>query len=76
MWEVGNLELRLALASAGKGVLYLSDRLVRDLDGMQPIPNLEISALERTVGLYYDKHKALSEAAKRFVALCESAFAR
>jgi len=29
--------------------------------------------LDRDVGLYYNKHKALSEGAKRFVALCDAA---
>ncbi len=73
VWEVGNLGLRLALAQAGKGALYLSDRLVADTDGLLPIPGLEISEIHRDVGLYYDKHKALSEGAKRFIAICTDA---
>jgi len=73
VWEVGNLELRLAMAEAGKGLLYLSDRVLRDLPGMRKVEGLEFSAFDRQVGLYYNKHKALSEGAKRFVALCDAA---
>ena len=40
IWEIGNLELRLALAEAGKGVTYLSDRLLQDLPDMVAIPEL------------------------------------
>lgn len=75
VWEVSNLGLRLALAEAGKGVTYLSDYLLKDLDGLHAIGGLEISSIERQVGLYYKKHKALTEGAKRFVAICERRFA-
>jgi LysR family transcriptional regulator, hydrogen peroxide-inducible genes activator len=74
IWEVTNLELRLHLAAAGMGVLYVSDRLVADLDGFLPIDGLEFSMIERQVGLYYKKHQPLSEGAKRFVALCQQRF--
>lgn len=74
VWEVTNLGLRLALAEAGKGVTYLSDYLLRDLDGLHAIDGLAISSIQRQVGLYYKKHKALTEGAKRFVAICERRF--
>jgi DNA-binding transcriptional LysR family regulator len=75
VWEVSNLELRLALAEAGKGVTYLSNLLLDRLDGFQPIDGLEISSFEREVGLYYKRHRALSEGARRFIAICDAYFA-
>jgi LysR family transcriptional regulator, hydrogen peroxide-inducible genes activator len=75
VWEVSNLELRLALAEAGKGVTYLSNHLLEQLDGFHPIEGLEISRFERDVGLYYKRHRALSEGARRFIAICERYFA-
>lgn len=74
VWEVSNLELRLALAEAGKGVTYLSNRLLDRLAGFHPIEGLEISRFERDVGLYYKRHRALSEGARRFIAICERHF--
>jgi DNA-binding transcriptional LysR family regulator len=75
VWEVSNLELRLALAEAGKGVTYLSNLLLDQLRGFHLIGGLEISRFEREVGLYYKRHRALSEGARRFIAICESHFA-
>jgi DNA-binding transcriptional LysR family regulator len=75
VWEVSNLELRLALAEAGRGVTYLSSRLLERLAGFRAIPGLEISCFEREVGLYYKRHRALSEGARRFIAICERYFA-
>ena len=71
VWEISDLELRLSLAEAGQGVLYLSDRLHQALSGFHLIEGLEISRLPRQVGLYHNKHKALSEGAKRFIAICQ-----
>ncbi|MEQ8857128.1 MAG: LysR family transcriptional regulator [Pseudomonadales bacterium] len=75
VWEVSNLELRLALAEAGKGVTYLSNLLLDQLGGFHPIGGLDISRFEREVGLYYQRHRALSEGARRFIAICEAHFA-
>jgi DNA-binding transcriptional LysR family regulator len=74
VWEVSNLEVRLMLAEAGMGITYLSDRLIDDLDGYHPIENLDISTIDRVVGLFYKKHIALSEGAKRFIAICQRHF--
>jgi LysR family transcriptional regulator, hydrogen peroxide-inducible genes activator len=74
VWEVSHLELRLALLRAGKGVTFLSDRLLADQDGFVAIPDLEFGTIRRTVGVYYKKHKPLSEAAKRFLAIVEGEF--
>ncbi len=75
VWEVSHLELRLALCEAGKGVSYLSERLLDELPGYHHLAGLPISTFERDVGLYYKKHKALSEGAKRFIGICQRAFA-
>ncbi len=74
VWEVSHLELRLALCAAGRGITYLPDGLLADLQGYHEIPGLEVSSFQREVGLYYKKHKALSEGAKRFIGICQRAF--
>lgn len=75
VWEVSHLELRLALIEAGMGVSFVPDTLLAELDHLVPIPNLNFGTIERTVGLYYQRHKPLSEGAKRFVAICDTRFA-
>ena len=75
VWEISNLELRLALAANGQGVTYLSDRLLADAEGMHEIPHLDISRIPRQVGLFYKKHEPLSTGAQRFVSLCDRHFA-
>ena len=74
VWEVSHLELRLALAEAGMGVTYISDRLLGELDGYHPIAGLDTSTIGRVVGVFYKKHQALSEGAKRFLAICQGHF--
>ncbi len=74
VWEISNLELRLALAEAGKGVTYLSDRLVDDANGMVAIPGIEAANIPRDVGLYYNRHVPLSKGAQRFIAICDRHF--
>ena len=74
VWEVSHLELRLALCEAGMGVTYLSDSLLEELEGFRPIDRAEFAAIDRTVGLFFQRDKPLSEAARRFVAICEREF--
>ncbi len=74
VWEVSHLELRLELATAGMGVIYLSDHLLANLPGFMPIAGLEFSRIERQVGLYCKKHRPLSEGARRFLSLCRQRF--
>ena len=76
VWEISDLDLRLGLAEEGRGVTYLSDRLLATLSGYHAVPDLGISRFERQVGLYYKDDHALSEAAKRFLAICERYFGR
>ncbi len=75
-WEISHLETRLALVAAGKGVTFVSDRLLPDIEGLHPVENLPFSNIPRTVGIYYRKHQSLSEAARRFLALVDLAFPR
>lgn len=74
VWEISNLSLRLALAEAGKGLLYLSDHLLPELEGLHEVRGLPQSRIAREVGVYHQKHKALSEGAQRFLAICERRF--
>ena len=74
VWEVSNLELRLALLEAGMGVTFLSDRILAELEGFRVIDRAEMATIDRQVGLYYKKQKPLSEGAKRFVAICRDHF--
>ncbi len=74
VWEISNLDLRLALATSGKGITYLSNHLLRELDGFAPIAGLDISLIEREVGLSYKTDAPLSEGAKRFIGICQRQF--
>jgi len=74
VWEVSHLDLRLALAEAGMGVTFVSDRLLAELTGFERILAVNFATIHRKVGLYYKKHRPLSEGAKRFVAICEEKF--
>ncbi|NJN50474.1 MAG: LysR family transcriptional regulator [Gammaproteobacteria bacterium] len=74
IWEVSHLELRLALVRAGKGLTYVSDKLLPELEGYVPIKGVDYATIKRTVGVYYKKNGALSEAAKRFLAIVEARF--
>lgn len=74
VWEISNLDLRLALAADGKGVTYLSDRVLADSPGMQAIPGLAISSIPRQVGIFFNKHQALSKAAALFLNICDRRF--
>ncbi len=75
VWEVSSLELRLALAAAGKGVTYLSDRLLDDTPGMHAIEGLPEASIPREVGIYFNKHEPLSTGARHFLAICDRHFA-
>ena len=75
VWEVSNLELRLALAAAGKGVTYLSNRLLDDTPGMHAIGGLPEANIPRDVGIYFNKHEPLSSGARHFLAICDRHFA-
>ena len=74
VWEISNLELRIALAASGKGIMYLSNHLLAEFAGFLPITGLGISLINRDVGLAYKTDAALSEGAKRFIGICQRHF--
>ncbi|MEM7003976.1 MAG: LysR family transcriptional regulator [Pseudomonadota bacterium] len=74
VWEISNLDMRMDLAAAGKGVVYLSDQLLQDANGMHAIPGLSAASIPRQVGIYYRRHEPLSQAAKLFIGLCDRHF--
>ena len=74
VWAVGHLQLRLQLAAAGKGLLYLSDHLLAANPGFHVVGGVEFARIERRVGVYHKKHQPLSEGARRFLAICEREF--
>lgn len=70
IWEVSHMQLRLRLVAEGHGVTYVSD-LVEDLpQELVPVEGLPYSSIGREVGAFHLKHKQLSQAGARFVALC------
>jgi LysR family transcriptional regulator, hydrogen peroxide-inducible genes activator len=69
VWEVSHMELRLALVAEGKGVTYVSDLVTLPV-GLVVIEGMPFSSIERQVGVYYLKHRPLSQAGARFLALC------
>jgi len=70
IWEISHMELRLALVADGKGVTYVSD-LVQDIPAqLVAVEGLPYSSIERQVGAYCLKAQALSQASRRFLALC------
>ncbi len=75
VWEVSNLDLRLALAAAGKGVTYLSNRLLEDSPGMRAVTGLPEASIPREVGIYFNRHDPLSTGARHFLAICDRQFA-
>lgn len=74
IWEISHMELRLQLVAEGKGVTYVSDLLLGGRGGLVPIDGLPYSRIERRVGLYSLKDRALSQAAQRFIAQCQARF--
>src|SRR5215471_14171477 len=70
VWEVSHMELRLALVADGKGVTYVSDLIDSQSYRLAFVEGLPFSSIERQVGAYWLKHRPLSQAGTRFLALC------
>ena len=70
------MDLRLQLVADCKGVTYVSDLMLSDHTEFVPIDGLPYSRIERRVGLYYLKDRALSQAGQRFIAQCQARWAR
>jgi DNA-binding transcriptional LysR family regulator len=76
VWEVSHMELRLALVADGKGVAYVSDLLTAVPPQLVPIDGLPYSSIDRQVGAYGLKHRPMSQAGTRFLALCHERWPR
>jgi LysR family transcriptional regulator, hydrogen peroxide-inducible genes activator len=70
VWEVSHMELRLALVADGKGVTYVSDLLTSVPPQLVPVEGLPYSSIDRQVGAFCLKHRPVSQAGARFLALC------
>lgn len=64
------MESRFSLVAAGKGVTYVSDLVTELPPELVPLDGLPFSNIERQVAVYHLKHRPLSQAGARFVALC------
>jgi LysR family transcriptional regulator, hydrogen peroxide-inducible genes activator len=76
VWEVSHMELRLALVADGKGVTYVSDLLPAVPPQLVPVEGLSYSNIDRQVGAYCLKHRPMSQAGTRFLALCHERWPR
>ena len=76
VWEISHMDLRLQLVAEGKGVTYVSDLVLGERTDLAPIEGLPYSRIDRRVGLYYLKERALSQAAQRFIVQCQARFPR
>jgi LysR family transcriptional regulator, hydrogen peroxide-inducible genes activator len=76
VWEVSHMELRLALVADGKGVAYVSDLLTAVPPQLVAVEGLPYSSIDRQVGAYSLKHRPMSQAGTRFLALCHERWPR
>ncbi|HWW30891.1 MAG TPA: LysR family transcriptional regulator [Steroidobacteraceae bacterium] len=76
VWEVSHMELRLALVADGKGVTYVSDLLTVVPPQLVSVDGLPYSNIDRQVGAYCLKHRPISQAGTRFLALCHERWPR
>jgi LysR family transcriptional regulator, hydrogen peroxide-inducible genes activator len=76
VWEVSHMELRLALVADGKGVAYVSDLLTAVPPQLVAVEGLPYSSIDRQVGAYCLKHRPMSQAGTRFLALCHERWPR
>jgi hypothetical protein len=70
------MELRLALVADRKGVTYVSDLFTPLPPQLVRVEGLPYSSIERQVGVYCLKHQPVSQAGKRFLALCHERWPR
>lgn len=71
VWEVSHMRLRLRLVAEGHGVTYVSDLIQNLPRELVTVEGLSHSRIDRQVGVYHLRHKQLSQAGSRFVALCK-----
>lgn len=73
-WQISSLSLRLELIAQGMGVGYINGKTLREeplCKDLKVIEGLPYASIERSVGLYYQKGRLLSEAAKTYIELCQ-----
>lgn len=72
-WQISSLRLRLELIASGLGVGYINGKTLREeplCASLQVIDVLPYASIERTVGIYYQKGRLLSPAAKAYIEIC------
>src|SRR6202795_1255136 len=74
--EVRHMELRLARVPDGKGVTYVSDLLTVVPPQLVSVDGLPYSNIDRKLGAYCLKHRPISQAGTRFLALCHERWPR
>ena len=72
IWEVNDLELRLALVNQGLGMAYLDDRILAEHGKLIHLSALPFSTVPLTFGIYYRRDKQISQGAHQFIKVCES----
>ena len=72
IWEVNDLELRLALVNQGQGMAYLDDRIMADQPDLSVLSELPFSTIPLTFGIYYRRDQKISRGAHQFIKVCEN----
>ena len=73
IWEVNDLQQRIALVTGGFGMTYL-DKRIRTHEGscndLIVIDNASFSRIPLTFGIFYRQSKTLSQGARGFIEMC------
>ena len=72
IWEVNDLELRLALVNQGLGMTYLDDKILEEQPGLGIIDHFPFSTVPLTYGIYYRRDKQLLKGGHQFIRICEA----
>ena len=71
IWEINDLELRLALVNQGLGMTYLDDRILAEHPDLGILEALPFSTIPLTYGLYYRRDQQISKGGHQFIRICE-----
>lgn len=72
IWEVNDLNLRLALVNQGLGMAYLDERILAQNPELIVLDKLPFSTVPLTFGIYYRRDKQISAGAHQFIRICEA----
>lgn len=75
IWEINDINLRIAMVAQGLGMSYLDQRLIKSngrYAGLVPLDNLEFARMKLQFGIFHRKGKPLSMGAKRFIEICNN----